>query len=748
MRKLAILCGGFALGVGLGVWLVPKMWLLPVAVVCFAMAMAVTPWVSRWRRAVVLLLCGMALALGHLWLYHTLWVAPSEQAVGQILYDTVLTVEDYPSATSYGSKMEVSVTLATGQTVHAMYYGNTDMLEAEPQGTITDTVYLQSASVVDEETVTTFSSQGIFLLLYNRGTSVYTPPEGTVYAPLVLGQAIKNLIAQCFQAPYDGVVTAIITGDKTGLTDEITTDLTQAGIYHILAVSGMHCGFLLAMVMFVVGRQRTRLVALLGIPVLICFAMLVGASPSVVRACVMVVVLLLAPVCRRQGDSITALALALALILLENPYAIYSASLQMSFGAVAGILWVSPKVYALLVQTEKPNRIWQFIAVNLSISVGAMAFTAPISFWYFGTFWLVSPLSNLLCVSVAGWVFITGVITLIGGVLSLPLGVLLAHIPTVCIQYILWVCGILGRLPYHAIYDVNPYFYPWLWLSYGLFIIAWRWGKGRRSVYLATSMSLLSLASIIVAGRWTLTQATIDGFAVDIGQGQCVVLESDGITAMMDCGSGNSWVSAGDNGADVLQTLGCYRLDYLVLSHYDQDHISGVEILLHRMEVDRLYVSTLDTESDMGQSLLKAAALAGTEIVAVETQLDLPFGAGTLTIYPAVDDSSSNDSGITAHAMVGDWDVLITGDLGVNAEVAVAQTYPMENVDVWMVGHHGSDTSSSQEFLEIITPQNAIISVGDNSYGHPTTKVLQRLQQAGAMVYRTDLQGTIHFSAN
>ncbi len=748
MRKLAILCGGFAFGSAVAISLVPGMWLLPVAVVCFAMAMAITPWNSKWRRHGVLVLCALSLAMGHLWLYNTLWVTPGEQIVGTELYDVVMTVEDYPTQTTYGSRVEVTLKLDTGQTVRAMYYGYGDIAQATPQGTIVDTVSVQSARVMDDTEITTFSSQDIFLLLYSRGDGLYCPPEGTVFSPLVLGQAIKNRIAQCFSAPYDGVMVALITGDKTGLTDEISTDLTQAGLYHILAVSGMHCGFLMLLVLWIVGRQRVRLAALIGIPVLVCFGLLVGASPSVVRACCMMSVLLLAPVCNRQGDSITALALALAVILLENPYAIYSASLQMSFAAVAGIVWVTPKVYALLTPQEKPGKLWRLIAMSLAVTVGVSVFTAPISFWYFGTFWLVSPISNLLCVVVAGWAFITGVLTLLASVIWLPVGLALASIPTLFIRYILWVCNLLGRLPYHAIYDVNPYFYPWLLLSYGLFVVAWQWGGRRRSVYLATAMSGLTLVVIMALGRWTLTCNTVDGFAVDVGQGQCVVLESEGITAVVDCGSGNSWISAGDAAADVLQTLGCYHLEYLVLSHYDQDHISGVEILLHRMEVGTLYVPTLDTESTMGQSLLEAAVLAGTTVVAVDTVIALPFGAGDFVIYPAVSEQSSNDSGITAHCKTGQWDVLITGDLGSSAEQTLVDTYPMVDVDVWLVGHHGSETSSSQTFLNTITPEHAIISVGDNSYGHPTIGVLHRLQAVGAMVYRTDLQGTIHFSAN
>ncbi len=145
-----------------------------------------------------------------------------------------------------------------------------------------------------------------------------------------------------------GFLLALLTGQKGGLSAQADVDLSEAGVYHILAVSGMHCAYLLALVAFLTGRHRRRLTAAVAIPVLAFYAVLAGGSPSVVRACVMLSLLTAAPLFRRENDPPTALLTALFLILAQNPFAAKSVSLQLSFGAVMGLLWLTPGLYRLL----------------------------------------------------------------------------------------------------------------------------------------------------------------------------------------------------------------------------------------------------------------------------------------------------------------------------------------------------------------------------------------------------------------
>ncbi len=316
------------------------------------------------------------------------------------------------------------------------------------------------------------------------------------------------------------------------------------------------------------------------------------------------------------------------------------------------------------------------------------------------------------------------------------------------IDYILLVCHYLGHLPHHAVYDANPYLHQWMCFAYILFGLVVLWRKQRVVYWVALVCGYGTLAVVIALGKAALTSNALDGYALDVGQGQSVLLASNGVAALVDCGSSDSWYSPGDMAAETLSTMGIDTLDYLVLTHYDSDHINGVETLLHRMDVDTMLVPLMGEESQLGSAVIQAAYQAGTTVRFITQEQDYPLGESTLHIYPPVGTASTNESGLSVRCTLDDWHLLITGDMESATEEALIATYALPQVDVWMVSHHGSSSSTSLALLDVIAPTYGIISVGDNSYGHPTEDVLRRLVISDVTVYRTDLQGTIHFTAN
>ena len=246
-----------------------------------------------------------------------------------------------------------------------------------------------------------FTSKGVFLLAYARGN--LEAGEGTRnsprWLPARMGRAMRERIKVLFPGDAAGFLTAVLTGDRGGISEKAYTALAEAGLNHILAVSGMHCGFLMALAGFLL--QSRKLQALLGIPLLAFYAVLTGGSPSVLRACVMLSLPLLAILARRESDGPTSLLAALFLILLANPFAAASVSLQLSFAAMAGILWLTPRLCKGLVGEKKRGKTWgrifRFLALAFSASMGAMVFTVPLTVYYFGALVLIAPLSSALC---------------------------------------------------------------------------------------------------------------------------------------------------------------------------------------------------------------------------------------------------------------------------------------------------------------------------------------------------------------
>ena len=746
MRKLATAAFSFAAGIFLAQYLLPLSWQLRLCPVF--LVLGCLGFLRHGQTRLRVLILGGALAAALLWNWaYASAVLPGEEPAEQP--GAVMTLCGYPAATEYGARATVRIAGVPGK---AVYYGDADLLELTPGCTVTDDVLLSSAARIRDDDVTTFTSRGVFRLAFSRGTPEMGrgSAESPRWWPVRVGQAARSQIRTLFSGDTAGFLTAMLTGDKSGLSEQTSSDLSEAGIYHILAVSGIHCGFLLAIILALTGRQRRRLAAALAVPVLLFYMVLTGCSPSVVRACVMLIALLLAPLTRREGDPPTALSAALLLILLANPFAAASVSLQLSFTAMAGLLWIAPGVYRLLTGGRSRNRVWKFIAVSMAASLGAAAFTAPLCAYYFGIFWLVSPLTNLLCLWAAGAIYGSGLLAVALSFAWHPLGVLLALIPRALIAYLLWVCHLLAGLPGHAVYFTNPYLKYWLVYLYLLFALAWLLRRGRRRQYLtAAALAALALGVTVLLGQDRFVGGALNIVALDVGQGECVLLSSQGEYAAADCGSANSWYSPGELAADELSSLGCRSLRYLLLTHYDTDHVNGVADLLARIPVETLLVP--DTEDDAGvrDRILALAREKGTEVRLLSGEASrYTLGDADLTVYPPLGTGGDNELGLSLLATAGDFDFLMTGDMDCETEETLLARYRLPDVEALLVGHHGSAGSTSPELLETVRPEAAIISVGANSYGHPKLQTLLRLEEAGAAVYRTDRMGNIRITVN
>ena len=743
MRRLALFCGGFAAGIFLAQYLLPDGWLLPVGVACLGAGFAALLLPERQRKRAVLCLTGMALALGWNWLYIRQVSAPMER-LADSQQTLTMTLTEYPVETRFGAKVTVR---AEGLPGKLTYYGDPPLLQLAPGQRITDDVYLQSASRIRDDDVTVFNSKGVFLLAYSRGTVSFGKgnPDAPRWWPARLGHAMQARIRAIFDGDDAGFLLALLTGRKGELSVQADVDLSEAGVYHILAVSGMHCAYLLALVRFLAGKHRRRLTATIAIPALVFYAALTGASPSVVRACVMLGFLTAAPLFRRESDPPTALLTALFLILINNPFAAKSVSLQLSFGAVMGLLWLSPRTYRGLAGKKKHGRAFSFTAASISATVGCLALTAPISAYYFGSFAAVSFLSNLLCLWAVGIVFTGALAAVLLSFLWMPLGAVVGLSPRLLIRYILTVCHGLASLPYHGVYFCNPYLKWWMGFVYLLFAAAWLLKpKGRRKYVLAAALSILTLAVTVRVGEARFRHQ-LDAAAVDVGQGQSVILKSGDGFALVDCGSGNSWRDAGCDTADQLLAMGCRRVNRVLLTHFDDDHINGVEHLLARMGVETLTVPEAE-DSAAREALLNLAEEYGVTVETVTEKTVLPFEDAELTVFPPLGTSGSNELGLTVLATAGENDFLVTGDMERATEKKLLETYDLPDVEVMMAGHHGSKGSTSEELLETVTPETVIISVGSNSYGHPAEDTMRRLARAGCDVYRTDRHGTVYVS--
>lgn len=755
MRVLATIGFSFSAGVFLAALLPWNGWQLYAAggILLLALAWLFAARKQKYFRRGLLILLPLAVSLAYFAGYDHLVRQPIEDRCGAAS-DFAATVCDWPQATERGAR--VTVELEGYHRARAVLYGEAELLAARPGDTVTGTAQWQSAAHFDSDDVTHFNARGVYALLYGREDVRLSAGDGDAlrWLPQRAGKAFREKVAAIWDDPrVSGFLTAELTGDKSAMDDGDYLAMQETGLAHLFAVSGLHCAFLVTLLTLLISR-RQRLLCAVTIPLLLFYMVMVGMSPSVVRACIMQIFLLIAPLFRRGSDPLTSLAAALLVILLCNPFAAASVSLQLSFSATLGMVLLSPRLYKLLAGWYKgkcrPLRAALcFVAANLSATLSAVVFTAPLTAWYFRIFVLVAPLSSLLAVPAAGWSFMAAFVTVLLGFVWLPLASLLGWISWVLVRYILWIANGMMSWRYHAVYFTNPYLIYWLLFLYAAFIGCAATPDGKRKYLLASALSVLTLTAAIWVNRQDYQYGVLTALTLDVGQGESVILTSGGETALVDCGSSNSYKDPGGLAADTLHSMGVRELSAVVVTHYHADHTNGLYEVLRRIPVQTIYLPDIEDEYGVRERLVSLAEEKGAQVTYVTKETADTLGDTVLTIYPPVQSGGDlNELGLTALASAGDFDLLITGDMSGSTEKKLVETYALPNIEVLVVSHHGSRYSSNIRFLKAVTPEAAVISVGDNNYGHPSEETLQRLLAVGADIWRTDQQGTIRITVN
>ena len=755
MRVLATIGFSFSAGVFLAALLPWTGWQLYAAggVLLLALAWLFAARKQKYFRRGLLILLPLVVSLAYFAGYDHLVRQPIEDRCGAAS-DFTATVCDWPQATERGAR--VTVDLEGYHRARAVLYGEAELLAARPGDTVTGTAQWQSAAHFDSDDVTHFNARGVYALLYGREDVRLSAGDGDAlrWLPQRAGKAFREKVAAIWDDPrVSGFLTAELTGDKSAMDDGDYLAMQETGLAHLFAVSGLHCAFLVTLLALLISR-RQRLLCAVTIPLLLFYMVMVGMSPSVVRACIMQIFLLIAPLFRRGSDPLTSLAAALLVILLCNPFAAASVSLQLSFSATLGMVLLSPRLYKLLTGWYKgkcrPLRAALcFVAANLSATLSAVVFTAPLTAWYFRIFVLVAPLSSLLAVPAAGWSFMAAFVTVLLGFVWLPLASLLGWISWALVRYILWIANGMMSWRYHAVYFTNPYLIYWLLFLYAAFIGCAATPDGKRKYLLASALSVLTLTAAIWVNRQDYQYGVLTALTLDVGQGESVILTSGGETALVDCGSSNSYKDPGGLAADTLHSMGVRELSAVVVTHYHADHTNGLYEVLRRIPVQTIYLPDIEDEYGVRERLVSLAEEKGAQVTYVTKETADTLGDTILTIYPPVQSGGDlNELGLTALASAGDFDLLITGDMSGSTEKKLVETYALPDIEVLVVSHHGSRYSSNIRFLKAVTPEAAVISVGDNNYGHPSEETLQRLLAIGADIWRTDQQGTIRITVN
>jgi competence protein ComEC len=617
--------------------------------------------------------------------------------------------------------------------------------EINPGDRVEVTAKLRFTDLGGSKEPSSLRGNGILLTASATGApKITTGTDSLRNLPQRTAENLKSILEQCFPEDTGGLAKALLLGDQTDLDDGISLSFQLAGLSHIVAVSGLHMSILFAMVCLMTGRHRFWTAAL-GIPVVIFFAAMVGFTASVTRAMLMEILMLLALAIDREYDPPTALAFAVLVMLVRCPLVITSVGFQLSVTSVAGIfLFYRPCMGWFRTQFRLEGRTLQIrlvrgIAAALSISLSATVLTTPLVAWYFGTVSLIGPVANLLVVPLVGLIFYGVGLVCLAGAISLPMGTAIAGAVSVMIRYILRAADCLSRIPLAVIYTESRYIVLWLVLCYGLLL----WVLIRRPENLVRPL-ICGILGLGVALSLSWAEPMGDEYRVtvlNVGQGQCILLQSRRNVFMVDCG-GDSDAGAGEKAAQELLSMGISQIDGLIITHYDRDHTGGVERLSRQIRVDRLYLPRAVQTGEAQQRIL--TALPDSERIWLDGDAQIRFGDCRIHIFSPETGKSGNESCAAVLFQNEKYDTLIISDRSAAQERSLLET-GLPDLEVLVVGHHGSKTSTCPELLYRTAPEIALISVGENSYGHPAEEVLCRLRQYGCAVWRTDETGDLVF---
>lgn len=730
MRGLLWFTMGFGAVCGLWAYGLWSSWMVWVLLALLGICLIGQKWVNC--RIMLLAVCGCLCAgiwtacYQHFYLSPLLSLDGAEQELS-------ITASDYSLDLNYGTRVD-GVLNWNGRRCQIRVYLEEDVSIA-PGDTLRGTFQLAATIPGGQEESDYHQSKGIFLLAYAQGQAEQIPANsvGIREFPALLAGKIKDVLGRVMPEDVLPFAKALLLGDSYELSYEADTALKISGIRHIVAVSGLHISVLYGVITLMTRKNRF-LTVLLGMPALVLFAALAGFTPSVIRACIMVGLMMLSSLLLREYDSPSSLAFACLLMLLWNPAVITAVSFQLSVSCVAGILLFQQRI-KLWLQQRLPwqGRAASLLAGSISVSLSAMSLATPLSALYFGTVSLISPLTNLLTLEVVTAVFVgIGLVCLVS-IASVTAASWLGWLLAWPIRYVLAVAKLCAQIPFAVVYTASVYIIAWLVLCYvllGVFLL----GKSRQPRALLLCCTL-GLCAALTASWLEPLSSDLRITMLDVGQGQSILLQSRGNHFLVDCGGDRDEETA-DIISETLLSQGVHRLDGLIVTHYDRDHAGALENLLTRIDTDLLILPDTPDRRQMPEYDGKLLYLWDTT--------ELFFDTGKITVFGPVFHGVSNENSLCVLLESEKCDILITGDRSDFGERMLLRRTMLPDVDILVAGHHGAESSSSPELLAAVQPELVLISVGEhNYYGHPNPKLLQRLYGQGICVRRTDLEGTI-----
>ena len=536
----------------------------------------------------------------------------------------------------------------------------------------------------------------------------------------------------------------ILIGERDNIQEDIIESFRTANLSHILAVSGAHTSYIILGITYLISKSKTpkRIGYIITIINLLIFIIITGASYSVVRACIMAIVVIGAKICYRKENFFTSICISLIIILIQNPFAINDIGLKLSFMGTAGIVIFNKSITNFFIKLK----IKQKIAEALSVTFSAQLMIMPITILNFNTISLTFFISNILASPLLGIIIIFGFISIFISSILNPISKILFLILHIFLELLILVSKVTEKIPGSSILVKTPnilfaivYYILILFFNY-FFVIKQNPTRRfhKKIIKIITIKNIKNTVKVIVVVfliMLLLTRIvriinpTFKIYFIDVGQGDStLIVTPKNKKILIDGGEGKTNVLF-----QYLLDRRINKIDYIIISHFDSDHCNGLIEIIEKMRVENIVMSKQSRESEEYKKILEIIKQKNIKVSSVkaEDKIIIEKNLYIKILNPAekFEFQDLNNNAIVAKLVYKNFSMLFTGDIE-KAEESLAKKYKNElKSTILKVAHHGSKTSTSEEFLKYVEPQIALIGVGENNkFGHPNQITIEKLK--------------------
>lgn len=556
-------------------------------------------------------------------------------------------------------------------------------------------------------------------------------------------QKTKENMQKTMPKNDQAIIFAMLFGGYSDI-DEVTIDsFSTVGLIHILSVSGAHVAIIAGFILYITrkigfSKKKAAFLAVLSISF---YAVLCGLSVPVVRSAVMGIVLLIGLMLERKSNVSNILGMVCVFMLIYEPRWIFDISFQLSFLAVAGLVYLVEPI------KERLNFLSDVISSGLAITLAVQITTLPFIAYYFYKMPLLAFLANILILPVLELCLLLSLVALFL-YMAIPLvGSFIFVCASLLLGFAVRCSEWLANLDFAIVFI--PYLPEWFWLCYYVVVLIC-FSLLPIDFYCRTRRSVL-VGFIVLSIMFFWTNSLGNHFAVhfiDVGQGDaCLVITPSKKAILFDTGMKSDY-SGYDVGKQVvvpyLRHYGIKEINLLVLSHGHNDHAGGAAAISKQIPIQEIWLPNEEASNSIERFL--AVSKYANKVIMYDNQKIVLDGVEVEVVYAAdlgyLPKKKNNETSAVVKMSYMGKSFLFTGDATKDIELKVIPM--LEKIDVLKVSHHGSKTSSNKDFINKIKPDIAVISVAvNNAYGHPAVNTLKTLYKACGKVARTDLDGAI-----